>query len=181
MATQIEVAQVVGIISAAYPNFAPTKETVEVYYQALQDLDFRELKAATMQSISEAGRKFAPSVGELRGAVLSIRKRIAGVPSSYQAWQEVLKQISENGGDFGKPIWSNPIVKQAVEALGWRNLRMSEDQTQDRARFIMAYDQLLQRASEDDIALPFVKGYVEERTNQARLEVSKLAGLLERK
>ena len=176
-----EVAQVVGIISAAYPNFTATKETIEVYFQSLRDLDFEELKAATMQSITEAGRKFAPSVGELRGAVLSIRKRIIGVPSSYQAWQEVLKQIRYNGGDFGKPVWSHPIVKQAVEALGWRNLRMSEDQTQDRARFIMAYDQLLQRAEDDEIALPAVKGYIEQKASQAKLEMSNLAGLLEKK
>jgi hypothetical protein len=180
VSTQIEIAQVVAIISAAYPNFSPTKETIEVYYQTLQDLNFDELKAATMQSISEAGRKFAPSVGELRGAVLSIRKRIAGVPSSYQAWQEVLKQISENGGDFGKPVWSNQIVKQAVDALGWRNLRMSEDQTQDRARFIMAYDQLLQRAGEDEIALPAVKAYMEQ-AKIISLETTKVAGLLEKK
>jgi hypothetical protein len=180
MATQIEVAQVVGIISAAYPNFAPSQQTVEVYYQSLHDLNYDELKAATMQSITEAGRKFAPSVGELRGAVVSIRKQITGVPSSYQAWQEVLKQINDNGGDFGKPVWSNPIVKQAVDALGWRNLRMSEDGTADRARFIMAYDQLLQRAENDDIALPAVKGYIEVQS-RAQLEMKNVVKRLEAK
>lgn len=174
MATMTEIAQIVGVIGAAYPNFAPSPQTVEVYFQALNDLDYDELKTATMQSITEAGRKFAPSVGEIRGAVLDIRKRVIKMPSSYQAWQEVCKQINDNGGDFGKPVWSNPIVEAAVNALGWRNLRMSEDQTADRARFIMAYDQLCARNEKEEIALPQVRGYIENKAQKLIGNVTKL-------
>lgn len=174
MSTQEEIAQIVAVISAAYPNFKVSPQTVEVYFQTLQDIPGDELKAATMQSISEAGRSFAPSIGEIRGAVLDIRKRIANVPSSYQAWQEVQKQIRDNGGDFGYPVWSNQIVEVAVNALGWRNLRMSEDQTADRARFLQAYDQLCERNAKEEIALPHVRGYIENKAQAMLGNVTKL-------
>lgn len=182
MATEKEVAQIVAVIAAAYPNFKVTPQTVEVYYKTLADISADELQAATMQSIAEAGRQFAPSVGELRGAVLELRKSVVGVPSSYQAWQEVITQIRDNGGDFGKPVWSNPLVEAAVKAIGWRELRMSENQTADRARFLQAYEQLSERAARDEIALPQVRGYIEQaQKKNAALEVKKLSKLLEAK
>jgi hypothetical protein len=161
MADMQDIAQIVDVISAAYPNFNPNAYTVEVYWQTLQDIPTAELRAAVLHCISEAGRKFAPSVGEIRGAVAELRGLSANVPTAYQAWQEVQTQLLENGGDFGKPVWSSPIVEQAVRAIGWRNLRMSEDQTADRARFIQCYEQFRDRAMREEMLLPEVRGYLE--------------------
>ena len=158
-----DIAQIVGIISAAYPNWNVTEYTNEVYYQTLHDIPADELKVAVLHCISENGRKFAPSVGEIRGAVAEMRGIASNLPSAYQAWEEVQKQILENGGDFGKPVWSNSIVESAARMIGWRNLRMSEDQTSDRARFIQCYEQLVVRATRDEMLLPEVRGYIEDR------------------
>jgi hypothetical protein len=126
----------------------------------LQDLPADLLKAATLQCLSEAGRAFAPSVGEIRGAAVEIQRRIAGLPTSYQAWQEVLSQMAENGGDFGNPEWSHPLIEATVKTLGWRNLRMSDNQVADRANFVRAYDQLSARTMSDDTMLPQVRDYI---------------------
>jgi hypothetical protein len=83
------------------------------------------------------------------------------IPSSYNAWQEVCKQINDNGGEFGKPVFSHPIIEQAVKALGWRNLRMSENPTADRARFIEAFEQLAGRAEKESMLIPEVRGFIE--------------------
>lgn len=161
MASVKDIAEIVTLISAAYPNWQPNPYTTEVYYQTLKDMDAELLKTAALQAIAEPGRKFAPSVGEIRGAAGDLRKEASGLPSSYQAWQEVCTQMSVNGGDYGKPVWSHPLVEQAVKTLGWRNLRMSEDQTADRARFISAYEQLTNRASAEDMRLPVAQTYIE--------------------
>ena len=161
MATPKDIAGIVAMISAAYPNFNPTELTVEVYLKTLQDLPGEELQLAAMQCISENGRKFAPSVGELRGAVAEIRRRTANAPSSYEAWQEVQQQILENGGDYGRPVWSHALVEKTVRVIGWRNLRMSEEQVADRARFISAYEQFEARMLADEMLLPEVRGYIE--------------------
>jgi len=161
MSTLEDIAQIVSVISAAYPNFNPTEQTVEVYHQTLKDIPTDILKAATLQAISEAGRKFAPSVGEIRGMVMNIKSSVSNVPSSFQAWEEVQRQIVDNGGDFGKPVWSHPVVEQAVSVMGWRNLRMSENQVADRARFIQCYEQLISRIERDEMLLPEVRGFIE--------------------
>lgn len=162
-----DIAQIIGILSAAFPNFKPTELTAEVYYQTLGDIASDELKAAVLHCITQSGRAFAPSVGEIRGAVAELRSFSAKVPSSYQAWQEVQRQILVNGGDHGKPEWSSPLVEEAVRRMGWRNLRMSEDQTADRARFLQCYEQLVERATKEEMILPQVAGYIETRRADA--------------
>lgn len=168
MASYEDIAEMVALLSAAYPNWNANEYTIEVYYQDLQDIPPDELRIAAKHCRSETGRKFAPSTGEIRGAVAQLRGMSSNVPNSYQAWQEVQRQILENGGDFGNPVWSNPIVERAVRAIGWRNLRMSEDQVADRARFIQCYEQFLDRAEREEMLLPDVRGYIE--TNGARLQ-----------
>lgn len=167
MAELKDIAQIIGILSAAFPNFKPSDLTPEVYFQTLNDIPTDELKAAVLHCISESGRAFAPSVGEIRGAVALLRSYSVNVPSAYQAWQEVQKQILENGGDYGRPVWSSRLVEEAVRRMGWRNLRMSEDQTADRARFLQCYEQLVQRATQEEMLLPEVRGYIE--TNRPEL------------
>jgi len=161
MATEDDIKQLVVRIGARFPNWSPDPSTVAAYIEDLGDLDPDLLLAAARKCWSEAGRKFAPSTGEIRGGVQEILRRTNHVPSAYEAWQEVVTQISENGGDYGRPVWSSPIVRRTVEALGWRNLRMSEEPTHDRARFVMAYEQFAARALDDATMLPAVRGYIE--------------------
>src|SRR5688572_4206466 len=125
MANQQDIAKVVALIAAAYPNWKVTEFTVQVYFQDLKDIPSEELFIAAQHCRVQNGRAFAPSVGEIRGAVAELRGISSNVPSSYQAWEEVQRQILENGGDYGNPVWSNPLVAEAVKRMGWRNLRMS--------------------------------------------------------
>lgn len=181
MANLEDIAEILAVISIAYPNFIVTEKTNEVYWQILSDIPTDELKAACLHCISESGRKFAPSVGEIRGAVGELRSMSANMPSSFQAWQEVQKQISDNGGDFGKPIWSCLLVEKTVQAIGWRNLRLSEDQTADRARFIQCYEQFQERAQKEDLLIPEVRGYIETKGGRMLApvdQIKQLAGKL---
>jgi hypothetical protein len=180
MSTLEEIAQVVAVISAAYPNFNATEQTVEVYYQTLRDIPGDLLKAATLQAVAEAGRKFAPSVGELRGTVADIQKSIHAIPSSYEAWQEVQMQIVDNGGDFGHPVFSHALVEKTVKAIGWRNLRMSTNQESDRARFLQCYDQFSNRFYSDAMMLPEVRGYIEANGGKVLAPVDQMKQLTER-
>lgn len=167
MASRVDVSKVVAVLSAAYPNWAVSEYTAEVYYEDLKDIPTEELSAAAQHCRTEIGRKFAPSVGELRGAVAELRSFSNNVPSSFQAWQEVITQMRDNGGDFGNPVWSHALVERVVRTMGWRELRMSENQVADRARFIQCYEQLQERATREDLLLPEVRGYLE--VNGARL------------
>jgi hypothetical protein len=167
MSTPNDIQQIINMLLAAFPNFKPTELTAEVYYQTLGDIASDELKAAVLHCVTQSGRAFAPSIGEIRGAVAELRSFAANVPSSFQAWQEVQQQILINGGDYGKPEWSSPLVEEAVKRMGWRNLRMSEDQTADRARFLQCYEQIVDRATKRERILPQVAGYIESKQANA--------------
>ena len=163
MAIPSDIDQIVNLMKAAFPNFHPDETlTKEIYWQTLKDIPSDELKPAVLHCISEAGRAFAPSIGEIRGAVSSLRRAAMNTHDSYSAWQEVLQQIAAVGS-YGTPSFSSPLIARTVRNLGWRNLCLSENQTADRARFVDAYEQLLERASREDMLLPEVRGYIERR------------------
>jgi hypothetical protein len=166
MANHIDIAQVLSVICEAFPNFKTTERTPEVYYQLLADIPGDELKAAALHCVSEQGRAFAPSIGEIRGAVAELRGMAGNVPGPFQAWQEVLAQFRETGS-YGTPQFSHPLIAQAVRQMGWREMCLSENQIADRARFIQCYEQLMSRATKEDMLLPEVRGYIE--SNGARL------------
>lgn len=180
-----DIDQIIKMLKVAFPNWHPEdlKLTKEIYWQTLRDIPSEELKVAVLNCLTEAGRAFAPSIGEIRGAVANLRRTASNVPSSYEAWQEVITQMRINGSDFGTPVWSHSLVERVVRQLGWRNLRLSEDQTADRARFIQAYEQLLNRAMSEETMLPEVKGYIQSQGGQlldAPTQIKQLTSRMEK-
>lgn len=166
MADRADIARMVAMLQAAFPNWKLNEYTLEVYYMDLRDIPADELHAAAQACRTQAGRAFAPSTGELRGAVMDLRRSVLNLPSAYDAWKEVLLQINDVGV-YGVPSWTNPLIEKAVKSLGWRNLCMSDDQTADRARFLQAFAQLTERAEKEMMLVPEVRGYLAD--NGARM------------
>lgn len=173
MSNQSEVSQVVLMIGAAYPNFAPTKETVQVYYELLKDLPADLLKAAALQCCAEAGRKFAPSVGELRGAAVELEVKAQGIPSTLEAWDETCRAYFNDykrspmyrGGEIfyedPNPFrWSHPLVERVAKMLGWPDFPKPENESVDRAHFFKQYEAELNRVTSRAIELPEVTRYI---------------------
>ena len=48
-----------------------------------------ELQAAAAACVTESGRAFAPSVGEVMGAVMRLRAQATGLPSAAEAWEQI--------------------------------------------------------------------------------------------
>lgn len=165
MANLQDIVELTAKLSAAYPNWNITEFTNDIYFDDLKDIDRHELMLAAQHCRSSVTRdtRFAPSTGELRSAVMDLRRMSLNVPTAYAAWEEVCKQIQINGGDFGTPVWSSPLIEKAVGYLGWRNLRMSEDPISDRMRFIQSFEQLLARAEKEEMLIPEVREFVAGR------------------
>lgn len=188
MASQIEIAQIVNMIAAAYPHFSEkvTQQTVDVYYELLKDLPADLLKAATLQCCAEAGRKFAPSVGELRGAAVELQVKAQGVPSALEAWNETCtahyRKVDENNLFFrdGQVYtvdpdahqWSSPLVEKVAKMLGWPDFPDPDNESVDRAHFLKQYDAELSRFTSSVIELPEVTRYIE---SAAGTQVKQLA------
>ena len=168
MAEKQDIAKLVAVTSAAYPAWQVNEYTIEVYYQDLRDLPADLLFAAAAKARTNAARNlaFAPSTGEIRQAAAEILRSVQGVPSSFQAWQEVNRAMLEVGS-YGKPTFSHSLIGQAVDALGWRNLCMSDNAVADRARFLQAYEQLADRNETEMMEPPAVRGYIEQASGRA--------------
>ncbi len=127
-------ARLITILAAAYPRVTLSEATVELYSRMLADLDFANAQAAVVQHI--ATNPHFPSVAEIRRIAV---ERTCGLPTPLEAWMEVRVQMQAHG-IYEAPTWSHPSVGRAVDAIGFRNLCMSENISVERAQFLRAYE-----------------------------------------
>lgn len=188
MASQNEIVSIVAMIGAAYPNFSAPKETVNVYYELLKDLPADLLKAATALCCAEAGRKFAPSIGELRGAVSDIKRQAEGVPSGLDAWGELLhvptneyiSHVTDEMDTDGRVIfekrpyqWSHPLVRKVAVTMGWPRFPDWESESFERTAFLKVYEIELQAYLKQDNQPAEIKNYIADLRDPALLLAEK--------
>lgn len=70
------------------------------------------------------------------------------LPLASEAWAEVLAAVS-SVGSYGKPEFSNYVIKRAVDGIGWKSICMSENIGIERAHFFKMYDQIVQREEKE--------------------------------
>ena len=174
MADHKDILKLLAIFQASFPSWKPNEMTPEIYLQDLQDIPSDELFAAATLCRNEAGRAFAPSVGEIRGAIAEIRKQSAGVPNAFEAWSDLLKagdgwsRTSSQEGDGWiiekKPYkFLHPLVKEVALLLGWpeRFPGNPDNEMADRAHFFKAYEAQFSKAMKREIMPESVAGYIE--------------------
>lgn len=178
MATLSEISKVLTMLAAAYPRFTLTDDTSEVYARLLEDIPIDKLKAAALECATKID--FFPSVHELRNAVNNHARIAQGIPSAYEAWQEVSTarpeygELTEEDGQFiiehHRHQWSHPLVERVARLLGWPDSFPGDNPSADRAHFFKAYDYTLADACDHNMRLPEVTAYIESaRSGPMRL------------
>ena len=156
--TKEEFALFAAALRTYFPREAllPNKEAMQLWYRELEDIPFPVAEATLRKWV--ATNKWSPSIAEIRAAAATIQN---GEPPDWgEGWNQVLKAIKRYGSyNVGKALDSlDPLTRQCVERLGFRELCMSENIGNDSARFRMLYEQLAQRQkTEQQIALPLQK------------------------
>jgi hypothetical protein len=152
MSNAADIAKLVGVMAAAYPNTQVTDATIDVYVSMLQDIPFEILTASVQQCMSESD--FMPSIAKLRERALKMTRpeRV----SALEAWGTVKAEMRRRGF-YHSPEFSDPVIAKAVECIGWRVLCSSENEVADRAHFAKVYDSLVIREEEDARMLPAVR------------------------
>ena len=91
MATKPTIMTALKTIKAAYPRFdIADADTIRVWASFLQDIDDDLLMAAVARFISSSNHAFAPSIPEIRKEAAELRREILGVPTSFEAWDELI-------------------------------------------------------------------------------------------
>lgn len=144
--------KIMAILTAAYPQVSISEATIGVYITFLSDLSFEMGQAVALQLISY--NKWFPSIAELRQAIVKMLPD--EIPSTEEAWLEVINEI-RGIGSYGSPHFSNNLISKAVNAIGWRELCLSDNPVADRAHFFRIYESYRVREIEDNLQLPEIK------------------------
>jgi|ERR1044071_1481370 hypothetical protein len=149
MPNEPEISELIGLMSAAYPNAKVSDPTIEVYIAMLKDIPLDVLTASVQQCMAES--EFLPTVAKIRDKALSLSSPVA--PEPLEAWGIVQKEI-ERAGFYRLPKFEDPIIVKAVDCIGWKTLCCSENPVADRAHFSKVYEGLLRQAENDRRMLP---------------------------
>jgi hypothetical protein len=145
----------------AFPQSETRAGTSVVYEEMLKDIPCDALRDTVNDGIATAWHfTRMPTIAEIRQHWTALRVRKLGVPSGPEAWGEVMVEI-RRCGQYRTPKFSSQLVVDAVRAVGgW--MLLTEMQSMDevapnRARFIEAYDVLLERARHTATMTPEVR------------------------
>ena len=148
--TQQEFLTIVATIKAAYPNsnVMPDKNSMNVWYTMLKDLDYKYVHIAITDHISN--NKFAPAIAEIREKCASLTS--VPVKDWGEAWESVLMAVRKYGYmQEAEALESmDEITRKCTKRIGFGNICTSENITADRANFRMIYEQEASRQKSDN-------------------------------
>lgn len=171
-----DTAQVVALLSAAFPQWSPSKETVALYHRSLLDLDATDVFTACEQWILTEERP--PTIAAFRQKVAEVTGSL--VISANEAWAEVQAIAYKYGYEGeGRPRWSSPLIGKAVSVVGWWEVCCGSNPTATRAQFLKAFGEMKTRADNDVVLSVGFRG--EERlalTSSSGVALERSAGRL---
>ena len=136
-------------ISSVTTDTNPSPERAQVYWDILNDLDFQVAMIAAKKVIATLENPFLPMPAVFRSMALNVTgKTVASAPDAYA---EVLRAI-RNFGSYKQEeglASLSPLTKKAAEAIGWKDLCLSEEPDVIRGQFRMAYEALERRETID--------------------------------
>ena len=142
MATEKIMRLVLDLLLETYPRAVLKEGTLAAYQGMLADIPDETLLAAVKEQIRT--NEYFPTIAAIARSAAVIETGIGSLPSAMDAWGEVCEHMRK--GEQMQPKFSNPFIDQIVTDMCWYNLRISENQTADRARFIEAYDAKIAKA-----------------------------------
>ena len=125
-------------LKAAFPRFAFSNETIEIYVQRLQPLQYELAMVAIRDCIDTCVHP--PAIAEIRRACA---ERALRLPTASQAWADVHDRIAQ-----GAALCSveNGLAREVAKGMGWWNLKTGSNPETTRAHFLKAYNEQRERA-----------------------------------
>lgn len=138
--TEQEFSYFTAALKTYYPRegLFPNKQSMELWYKQLQDLDFKVAETALNKWV--ATNKWSPSIADIRQQAAEVAN--GELPDWSEGWKNLLSCISKYG--MYRPAEAmeslDPITRRCVERLGYNYICMSDNITADRANFRMMYE-----------------------------------------
>lgn len=139
-------------IRTYYPNsnIFPNVAAVILWYEEFKELRYEDVVAALRRHVNTS--KWAPTIAELKEAVV---KNAAGETDWGDHWNRAVKAIQRFGiYQEAEALDSmDPLTREVVKRLGYKDLCRSENRMADRANFRMVFEQVINNEYEK-AALP---------------------------
>ncbi len=152
--TRQEAAKLVAVILAACPAQSSKLDSqrqlamVDAFEALLSDMSYEQANAAITVLLQT--RPYMPAIADIRAAALEFAR--GPVTPGGERWGTVLRAMQAEGA-YRQPgvdfVFHDSTTARCVQALGWRELCLSENQVADRARFIELYDKLASQSQRE--------------------------------
>lgn len=145
--------ELIGLLVAAFPTPAWEKPTIRLWREELVDLDHRVTDTVVREWIRTHDQR--PSIAAIRRGVAD--KQLGNLTGGKlflppdEAWEYVQRHFGITGQYREFPD-EHPLVKQAVERMGWIAMCRSDNLDVLRGQFRMAYTPLLERSLAESAA-----------------------------
>lgn len=158
-------------IRTYYPReqILPNQQAMELWFRQLQDIPYQIAEASLNKWV--AINKWSPSIADIREMAASVKN--GDIPDWGDGWEQVIMAIRKFGSYRIPEAMDSfdPITRQCVERLGFRNICMSENIAADRANFRMIFEQLAERKQKEAQIPVTLSNLIESiRTEQLRIE-----------
>ena len=156
--TKAEVAAVIKMVVASYPNYDKFRDRTEVentvnLWAVMFSDDSRDIVTLAVKR-HIATNKWPPSIAEIREIIAQIQHPELVPPDT--AWSAVADLLYSEGEYFSGDLYKRlpPLVARVVETIGWRTLwEMGRGYTNkpgmNRVAFLQLYTPAYERAKRD--------------------------------
>lgn len=149
----VEAAEIVGMITIAFPIPAWEFETQKLWQRMLSDLDVTMTTEVVERWIRTRDER--PTIAAIRRGVADRHLGNATGAKLFlppdEAWEYVQRQFGATGQYNPFPD-EHPLVKEAVERMGWIAMCRSDNLDVLRGQFRHAYTPLLERSLAESAA-----------------------------
>jgi ribosomal protein L29 len=152
--TPAETAEFLALMALLWRGVVVDEPTVAAWARFLGDVTPEE--AGTALELLAATRPFPPTIAEVRQAVARLRAPEAAQILPAEAWAQVRREIARVGV-YGEPTELSPLVRRAVETLGWREICLSENPEAVRRQFLEVYEAYRRRVLEAAAVSPALR------------------------
>lgn len=139
------------LLMSSFPGYQVTEATMKAWRALLSDLDDSVFLRAMMVVCQGAELYPGTNVAAL------VRKAAAQFaqnahPLAGEAWGEVKRAVRQYGY-YREPQFSDPLIAEAIRALGWQDYCSSriDDEPSWRAQFIRLYESMCEREQEQKV------------------------------
>ncbi len=150
--TKSETIELLAAFTASFPYVKLQDNAVDVFARCLADVPAEIGRAAALKLVCDL--QYFPTISQIREAALSLMPG-GEVPSVGEAWSEVVEQMKDIGS-YGEPRFSHRAISEAVRAMDWKLLCLSENPIAERAHFFQIYGCFREQAVEERRQLPEV-------------------------